>query len=69
MYGVVIVTSSRWSAQPSPDGTFSWPDVPAGKYRLMVWQKSAGLVSKALTVGETGTVHVRIDLPEESADN
>lgn len=68
MYGVVVVTPSRWSAVPSSDGAFSWPDVPAGKYRLMVWQKSAGLVSKSVNVPESGTVRVRVDLPEESAD-
>lgn len=69
MYGVVVVISSRWSAVPSSDGTFLWPDVPAGKYRLMVWQKSAGLVSKSVSVPESGTVRVRVDLPEESEDN
>jgi plastocyanin len=69
MYGVVIVTSSRWSAQPSSDGTFSWPDVPPGKYRLMVWHKSAGLISKHVTVPESGTVRVKVDLPEEPAEN
>lgn len=69
MYGVVVVTSSRWTAQPSPDGTFSWPNVPAGNYRLMIWQKSAGLIRKHVTVPESGTVRVKIDLPEESADN
>lgn len=69
MYGVVIVTSSRWTAQPLADGTFSWPDVPAGKYRLMIWQKSAGLISQHVTVPESGTVRVKVNLPEEPADN
>jgi plastocyanin len=69
MYGVVVVTSSRWFARPASDGAFSWPDVPAGKYRLMVWQKSAGIVRRNLTVPESGTVHVRIALPEETADD
>lgn len=69
MYGVVVVTSSRWSAQPSSDGAFSWQGVPAGKYRLMVWHKSAGLISKHVTVPESGTVRVQIDLPEDSAEN
>jgi hypothetical protein len=69
MYGVVVVTSSRWTAQPLPDGTFFWPDVPAGKYLLMVWQKSAGLIRKHVTVPESGRVRIKMDLPEEPADN
>ena len=69
MYGVVVVTSSHWTAQPEADGVFSWPDVPAGKYRLMVWHKSAGLISKHVTVPASGTVRVKIELPGEPADN
>jgi plastocyanin len=69
MYGVVVVTSSPWFARPASDGTFSWPDVPAGKYRLMVWQKSAGIVGKNVSVPESGAVHVRIALPEETPDD
>jgi plastocyanin len=69
MHGVVVVTSSRWTAQPLPDGTFSWSDVPAGKYLLVVWQKSAGLIKKHVTVPESGTVRINVDLPEETADN
>ncbi len=68
MYGVVVVTSSRWTAKPASDGSFSWPDVPPGKYRLIVWQRSAGLVHKAVTVPETGSVQVTIRLPEEDSD-
>ena len=69
MYGVVVVTSSPWFAQPASDGTFLWPDVPAGKYRLMMWQKSAGIIVRNLSVPESKTVVVRIALPEEAPDN
>jgi hypothetical protein len=69
MYGVVVVTSSPWFARPASDGTFLWPDVPAGKYRLMIWQKSAGIIARNLSVPESGTLDVRITLPEETADN
>lgn len=69
MYGVVVVTSSRWTAQPLQDGTFSWRGVPPGKYLLVVWQKSAGLISKHVIVPEAGTVRIRLNLPEETADN
>lgn len=69
MYGVVVVTSSQWFARPASDGTFLWPDVPPGTYRLMIWQKSAGIMARNLSVPDSGTVDVRIALPEEAADN
>ena len=68
MYGVIVVTSSKWTGHPSPDGSFSWPDVPAGKYRLMVWQRSAGLLHKSITIPQSGSVQVEVKLPEEDND-
>ncbi len=68
MYGVVVVTSSKWAQKPNSDGSFSWPDVPPGKYRLVVWQRSAGLVHKAMTVPPSGSVQISVKLPEEDAD-
>ena len=68
MYGVIVVTSSRWTAKPAADGTFSWSDVPPGKYRVMVWQRSAGLIHKTISVPETGSVQVNFNLPEDDID-
>jgi plastocyanin len=65
MYGVIVVTSSRWTARPAADGTFSWSDVPAGKYRVAIWQRSAGLTHKAISVPETGSVYVKVSLPDD----
>jgi len=69
MYGVIVVTSSRWAEKPASDGTFSWSDVPAGKYRLVVWQKSTGLVHKSIVVPKTNPIQVTITLPEEDEEN
>lgn len=68
MYGVIVVTSSRWTAKPSADGSFSWANVLPGKYKLIAWQRSAGLVHTNITVPPTGTVHVKLRLPEDSQD-
>lgn len=68
MYGVVVVTSSQWKAVPAADGAFSWADIPPGKYRLNVWQRSAGLVRKTVAVAGSGSVHVTVMLPEEDSD-
>jgi plastocyanin len=68
MYAVIVVTSSRWTARPSSDGTFSWTDVPPGKYRVLVWQRSTGLSHKVVVVPATGAVQVRFSLPDDEAD-
>ncbi len=65
MYGAIVVTSSRWFGKPAADGSFSWADVPPGRYRLMVWQKFAGLFPRDIVVPEAGNVNVRIAIPEE----
>ncbi len=67
MYGVIVITSSPWSARPSSDGKFAWSNVPPGTYRLAVWQKSAGLIRKPLVVSQAGVAQIKIALPEEDA--
>ncbi len=69
MHAVIVVNSSSWSGKPREDGTFSWTGVPAGKYRLLVWQKSLGSVHKTVIVPKDGSVHVDIALPEEDPEN
>jgi plastocyanin len=66
MYGIIVVTSSKWTAQPGPDGSFSWSDIPAGKYRLMIWQRSAGLQHRSVEIPQSGRVQVEVRLPEEN---
>lgn len=68
MYGVIVVTSSPWFGKPAEDGSFSWSDVPPGKYRLMVWQKSAGLMHKKVVVPDTGKVELSVSVPGEDLE-
>lgn len=63
MYAAIVVTSSPWYARPSPDGSFSWKNVPAGHYRLTAWHKIAGLHQVDLDVPETGETEVTIRVP------
>jgi plastocyanin len=65
MYGVVIVTPSRWTARPSADGTFSFADVPAGRYKAVLWQRAAGLVRKDITISAIGDARVSFVVPED----
>jgi plastocyanin len=69
MYAAIVVTSSRWSGKPDRDGAFAWPDVPPGKYRLMVWQRFGGLYRKDLEVPAAGGVNVAMTIPEEDRDH
>jgi plastocyanin len=64
MYAAIVVTASRWSGKPSQDGSFSWSDVPPGKYLLCVWQKSVGVVHRGILVPELGPVHISVSIPE-----
>lgn len=65
MYGVIIVTSSKWTAKPSESGTFSFPDVPVGRYEIVLWQRTVGLVRKRISVPASGEVRVSFRLPED----
>jgi plastocyanin len=68
MYGVVVVVPNAWSARPDRDGAFSLQDVPPGKYQLKIWQRSAGLMHKSVTVHQGESVHLTINLPDEQLD-
>jgi plastocyanin len=64
MYAAIVVVPSHWAAQPATDGSFGWPDVPPGKYRLMAWQRFGGLYRRELTV-QASPVHITLTIPEE----
>ena len=53
MEATVIVTPNRWYARPGPDGQYRIEDVPAGKYTLVAWHKSAGFFRKTITVSDS----------------
>jgi plastocyanin len=63
MYAAIVVTNSPWFAKPKADGSFSFPNVPAGRYRLTAWHKIAGYYKLDVVVPETGSVDVKIAVP------
>jgi plastocyanin len=67
MYAAIVVVSSRWATQPSSDGSFEWPDVPPGKYRLMAWQRFGGLYRRELAV-QASPIQITMMIPEEEPD-
>jgi len=68
MYGVIVVTASGWTARPAENGTFTFTDVPPGRYRVVIWQRTAGLVHKTISIPPSGTVDVNFRLPDDEAE-
>ncbi|HTC34717.1 MAG TPA: DUF2012 domain-containing protein [Bryobacteraceae bacterium] len=63
MYAAIVVTDSPWFAKPSADGSFSFSNVPAGRYRLTAWHKIAGYHKVDVVVPESGSVTANISVP------
>lgn len=63
MYAAIVVTDSPWYVKPGADGSFSFSNVPAGRYRLTVWHKIAGYRRVPVVVPESGNVEVKISVP------
>jgi plastocyanin len=66
MYAAIVVTRSPWFQKPLPDGSFSFSNVPAGRYRLTAWHKIAGLYKVDVEVPETGSADVTIRVPVDT---
>jgi hypothetical protein len=63
MYAAIVVTDSPWYVKPSADGSFSFSNVPPGRYRLTAWHKIAGYHKVDVVVPESGSVDVNIRVP------
>lgn len=66
MYAAILVTASPWFQKPTADGSFSFSNVPAGRYRLTAWHKIAGLHKVNLEVPESGGTEVNIRVPVDT---
>jgi plastocyanin len=63
MYAAIVVTANTYYVKPAADGSFSWENVPAGHYRVIVWHKVAGTSQTEVDVPESGTAEVTIRVP------
>jgi plastocyanin len=63
MYAAIVVTSSPWHGKPSPDGCFSWSNIPPGHYRVVAWHKVAGVSQADVNIPSSGTAEVTIRIP------
>ena len=51
MRGVIAVLKNPYFAVTDSDGSFSLPELPAGKYTISVWHESFGTESQQIQVG------------------
>jgi plastocyanin len=67
MHSTVVVTPSRWYAQPSPSGEYALPNLPPGRYTIVAWHKSAGFFRKTVQIdaGHNAAADFFIPLEEE----
>jgi plastocyanin len=69
MSAAIVVVPNSWFAQPGPSGKFLFSEVPAGRYNVVVWHKSAGFFRKSVAVSEGRGPEILFDIPvrEETA--
>lgn len=65
MSAVVLVLGTPWFAVPQPDGSYSLPGVPAGRYRLVGWHERSEPAEATITVSGGETVLIDVTVPIE----
>jgi plastocyanin len=63
MAAAIVVTPNQWTSRPRDDGTFSLGPIPAGRYQLVVWHKSAGFFRRGIDVKEGQTEVLNFEIP------
>ncbi|MEO5510895.1 MAG: carboxypeptidase regulatory-like domain-containing protein [Longimicrobiales bacterium] len=58
MRAVVLVTDNDFHAELQPDGSYSLPGVPAGRYELVVWHPDRGQKVVPITVPASGVLTI-----------
>jgi len=63
MSAAVVVVPTQWYSQPDEHGSFSFPGLPAGSYRVVLWHKSAGFFIRKVELEEAGTLDFSFKIP------
>ena len=63
MNSAILVVPNMYFTQPASSGEFKITGVPAGRYTLRLWHKSAGYLQEAIEVPAEGAVRVSFLLP------
>jgi len=62
MSAVVVVRDNPYFAKAAPDGAFSIPDVPPGRYTIKAWNDRASEVGREIVVPAQGDVGASLTL-------
>ena len=66
MSAVVVVRDNPYFAKAAPDGAFSIPDVPPGRYTLKAWNERAAEVGREIVVSAQGDLEAALTLDASS---
>ncbi len=78
MTGTIVVTPNQWAARVDAQGQYVLPAVPPGKYTVVAWHKTGGILRKTIEVvaGQDSVADFFVPLAEltaadsnKSADN
>jgi plastocyanin len=64
MLSYIFVGTSAYAAVVERDGRFTIPDVPAGTWKVAIWNPRLNAPDQTVTVAPRGTATVRFDLNE-----
>jgi plastocyanin len=65
MSGTILVTPSPWYAVAAPSGRFEIRGVPAGSYRLRVWNARLPLATRSVRVQAGGAAELKVSIGGE----
>jgi plastocyanin len=63
MAASIVVSPTQWVTKADGEGRFDLSGVPAGKYTVVAWHKSAGFFRQQTTVSENQAAEVRFLIP------
>ena len=63
MSTTILVVPSAWHTQPGNDGAFTLSDVPAGRYQIVAWHRSAGMFKRWIEIPASGSVEISMTIP------
>lgn len=58
----VVVAAHPFYAVTNSDGQFSFDKLPAGSYRLQIWHEKLGTLERSVTVPDTGSATVTVEM-------
>lgn len=63
MSAAIVVTPGKWGMKPAADGNYEFAGVPAGRYRIVAWHRTAGYFRKEVELREGQTVTLNFTIP------